>query len=364
MISEDSSTPEIEIQRRSKDGYWTCDHDHYLYDFFNNCSPHYSFYDVRKTTTANAALSGNGFFKIIRNRQGRPVKLDIRPYKYVQILRKVDGSDEIFYQVDYEYGRQSEILKPYQIFHLKNFSLDGIIGMSPIQRASASISMTVRAMEYADEIYASGGVGRGWIEHPGDAKGAEKNLSDGVQLSQRSKRIPVFDEGMKFNPNVISPKDIDYIETMKLQRREICGIYRVPLYLIQDTEKTTVGNAEELGISYVKYGLTPWLKSWENEMERKLIPAHDRKNTRIKFNMESLLRGDTKSRMELQKALALMQIATKNELRRMNDLPPDPNGDVYVDFQKAAIAQHIGQQEKNPSLDTSTEQNNTSNDTE
>ena len=346
VISEDISIMDIGIETKTAEGYWIKDEKHYLNDLFRNPAPYKSMMDITEVATANAALSGNGFLKIQRDRDGRPNALELKEFQEVQILQDLTRT-QIIYQVTMGDGR-TELYYPWEVFHLKGFSLNGHSGLSPINQLNNTLSISLQANGYANETYSSGGYGGGIITHPSDLSAkARANISSGVRKTQASRQYPVLDEGMKFTPNRMSPADIDFINTQKHTKAEINAAYRVALHLTMLNENGSKSGTEDDSLNHMNRCLLPWVKRWENEMEQKFLSRDERKTTRVVFNLDSFHRASTSARMDYMKGLALMQLKTINELRAMSGDPPVPDGDRFVDFQKSRAQDQIGQISKN-----------------
>ena len=347
VISEDISIMDVEIQKKQVEGdqvYWVTDYDHYLNDFFSEPAPYCSWATQCEAATANSAKSGNGFLRVYRDNLGRPMRTEHREYHEVEVLQDLD-KDSVVYHVTYDNG-SSEYLYPWEMLHIKAFTTNGKIGISAIGNHRNTIAISMQATNYANETYASGGYGGGIITHPADLSAtARKRISEGVRQKQIERKYPVLDEGMKFHPNKLSPADLDYINMMKFSRAEINSLFRVALHLTMQNEHSTKSGTEDDSLNHVNRCLLPWVNRWEDELKLKFLSKEERRSTRIKFNLDTFHRASTSIRMEKQKALALMQIAKVNELRAMNNLPPVPDGDRFVDFQKTT-PQNIGQSKK------------------
>ena len=57
----------------------------------------------------------------------------------------------------------------------------------------------------------------------------------------------------------MTSEDAQFLETRKFQLEEICRIFRVPLHMIQNTDRATFNNIENLGIGLSIIPLVPYL---------------------------------------------------------------------------------------------------------
>jgi phage portal protein BeeE len=103
--------------------------------------------------------------------------------------------------------------------------------------------------------------------------------------------------------------------------------------MIGYTDKTTGwgSGVEQMGIGFVKYTLQRHLAKIEEELNRKI----NRGSTEnyVEFDTETLERGDLKSRLEAAR-IAYGRAGepgwvTRDEVRRIFNLPPAKEGDVF-----------------------------------
>ena len=179
------------------------------------------------------------------------------------------------------------------------------------------------------------------MNRPGGVLSYEGNLND--EQLQRLKaswesafsganvgKTAVLEGGSKYQPITISPADAQLLETMKFNRSEIAGIFRVPAHLINDLEKATFSNIDQLSLEFVMFTLTPWLSRIEQAMNWRLFLPHERGEYFVEFVTDGLLRGDVKSRYEAYRTAINSGLKSINEVRSLENLPPIENGDHHL----------------------------------
>jgi hypothetical protein len=87
---------------------------------------------------------------------------------------------------------------------------------------------------------------------------------------------------------------------------------------------------EQLMIGWLTLNLRPLLASIEQAIEKQLLPAGMRKNIYPEFNLDGLLRADSAGRAALYSVQAQNGLKTRNEMRRRENDPPLPGGDVLT----------------------------------
>ncbi len=138
---------------------------------------------------------------------------------------------------------------------------------------------------------------------------------------------------MKYTPITISPEQAQFLETRKFQINEIARIFRVPPHMIGDLDRSTFSNIENMSREFVTYTLDPWIGRLEASMHRSLLTEDEKKSYTIRFNVEGLLRGDYKSRMEGYAVGINNGFMCVNDVRRLEDwnlVPDELGGNLYM----------------------------------
>lgn len=341
IIGEDIAGRDIRIEVR--DGAkWRQDQNHELNALFQQLEP-YALLDVIQSVTASAVITGNGIAPIKRNaRTALPKAILIRDDREIGIFQTYER-DKIIYQTIDSDGKHEILFSP-EVLHIKNLTLDGRTGLSAISYNARMLNMSVNATKYVSDNYQGGGFGGGMVTTDKQMS-ASRRLSFGEQIREAQRRgiYPILDDGFKFYPNTISPKDIEYIQTMNLVREDIAAMNRVPFHLVANT-KAPGSNLEQQNLSYLKYCLLPWARKWEDELERKLLSVKDRNKVRIKWDFSSFLRGDTASQADYYSKLIAAQVLVPDEVRAQlgYDERPDGKGNQPVDNQKSALESNGG----------------------
>jgi HK97 family phage portal protein len=208
-----------------------------------------------------------------------------------------------------------------EILHFKIYSFDGILGVSPIIYNAESFGYRIKQDKYKAKVLGSKPPGVLTFANEltdtqvNDNREAWKRMTQGADIGG----TPVLSGGAKYQPFMISPNEGQMIEASKLNREEICGIFRMPPTMIQDYERATFSNAEQQDLVYMKKTLTPILRVIEQECDYKLFS--ERSDLYTKFNIKGELRGDIKTQAEWYKMLRTYGLASANEIRSMEDLP-------------------------------------------
>ena len=138
---------------------------------------------------------------------------------------------------------------------------------------------------------------------------------------------------MTFTPMSIPNNEAQFLETRKFQVDEICRIFRVPPHLVGNLEHATFSNIEHQSIDFAVHTIRPWLVRIEQAMNRALFTDQEKGRFYVQFNIDGLMRGDYKSRMEgyaIARQNGWMSANDIRALENQNPIPADQGGDAYL----------------------------------
>jgi HK97 family phage portal protein len=280
-------------------------------------------------SSANMALTsmlhsdswGNSYIGINRNGRGVVQTMDlIMPWDMDQV-KVVDG--QAFYKV------RGEVYASRDILHYRWWSLDGLNGISPIRQNMITMGKAFKTERYS--TYALGKKPPGALKYQGvqsPTQRAESQKSWEADMS--SGRTPILTGNWDYLPFLINPDEAQYIETEGLSDTRICGIYRTPPVFVQNFQRATWTNAEQSDLIFAKHTITPLVRVIEQENNMKLFSEREKKNTYMKYNMNGLLRGDTKTRGEFYTMMRNTGAYNANEIREREDENGYPGGEIYT----------------------------------
>ena len=341
ILSESIASLPVHLYRYNKEGGKEKALDHPLYYLLHDePNPEMTSFVFRETLMTHLLLWGNAYAQIIRNGKGEIVSLyPLMPNK-MQVDRDDKGQLFYRYQKSTEEGadlpNSSVILLPEDVLHIPGLGFDGLVGYSPIAMAKNAIGLAIAAEEFGSKFYANGAAPSGVLEHPGVLKDPSKIRDAWMSQfggSANSGKVAVLEEGLKYTPISINPSEAQFLETRKFQIDEIARIFRVPPHMVGDLERSTFSNIEQQSLEYVKYTLDPWVVRWEQSLSRALFTEDEKKELFFKFNVEGLLRGDYKSRMEGYATARQNGWMSANDIRELENLdriPEEEGGNLYL----------------------------------
>ncbi|AIR90220.1 phage portal protein [Pseudomonas cremoricolorata] len=287
--------------------------------------------EFREAMTMQLCFYGNAYALIERNSVGDVISL--MPLMSVNMDVRLDNK-----RVVYRYRRDSEYadFKASEIFHLKGFGFNGLVGLSPIAFAAKTTGVAVAMEDQQRDFYANGAkspqllmTGEGKVLNKEQRAQVEENFKE-ISGGPVKKRLWVLEGGFTTQAIGVSPQDAETMTARKFQVSELARFFGVPPHLVGDVEKSTSWGTgiEQQNLGFLQYTLSPYLNRWEYAIERWLLKPGDVGRYHAEHNIDGLLRGDSAARASFMGTLADKGLRTINELRRLDNMPPLPGGDV------------------------------------
>lgn len=260
--------------------------------------------------------------------------VELLPLDPGSVKPKLGDDWTVTYEVTFKDGTTKTLTQD-DIWHVRLFTLDGLNGLNPISYARQAIDLGLATEEHGSRLFTNGAVASGVLTTDqalsDEAFERLKTQFHGEHMGVANAYKPmILEMGLNWKPISLNAEDSQFLETRKMQRDEICAIFRVPPHLVASLEKATFNNVENLGLSFVNYSLVPYLTRIEHRIRVGLLSEKDQLNHYAKFNAGALLRGDLKGRYESYGKGIQWGILSPNDCRELEDLNPRDGGDVYL----------------------------------
>ena len=315
--------------------------DHPLYNIlYRQPNPEMTDFSFKEVLMTHLLLWGNAYVQIIRDGKNNVLGLYPLLPENVEIDRDARGNLYYIYHAytDETPGEKNKDLyfRRDEILHVPGLGFNGLIGFSPIAMMKNSLGSTLAVEKYGSAFFKNGAQPSGVLEHPGVLKNPEKirqNWSDVYGGANNAHKVAVLEEGMSYKAISLPPEDSQFLSTRQFGVEEICRIFRVPPHMVQDLQRATFNNIEHLAIEFVMHTLMPWLVRIEQAIIKDVLIDEEKNEFFPKFNVDGLMRGDYKSRMEGYAVAITNGIMSVNDVRKLEDLDPlDENegGDLHL----------------------------------
>jgi len=340
----------VRLTKESEDGSsFEIVTDHPVADLLRepNTQAGYGMPSLLKTSQTKFQLWGDDYMQIERSASGEAIRLWPLDPETVPLVADITTPNKrgiTGYRTSIN-GVQKD-LKPEDVIHVRDMSIDGIIGMSKVRLAAQTIGAGLAMEEYISHFFKNDLMSGGYFVHPGrmdqKSKGnfieaLEKQTLDMKTARKQHFKPKVLEDGIKWIQTTISPEQAQLNDGREQIVSEVARVYGVPLMLVQSRTGSTVWGTgiEQLMIGFAQLTILPIVVQYEDEMSRKLLTSQERKDgLRIKFDLGALLRGDQKSLAEANDIKIKNKSLTINEARKMDGRNPVPWGDKPVEEPK------------------------------
>ncbi|PWV99423.1 phage portal protein [Mangrovibacter plantisponsor] len=260
--------------------------------------------------------------------------VELLPLDPGAVTPKLNNQWQPVYRVTFPDG-STDVLGQEDIWHVRILTLDGLVGLNPIAYAREAISLGLATEEHGARLFGNGAVTSGVLR-------TEQQLSDIAynrlkadfeakhQGLANAHKPMILEMGLDWKSMALSAEDSQFLETRKFQLEEICRLFRVPMHMVQNTDRATFNNIEELGMGFINYSLVPYLTRIEQRINIGLVRDSKQGTYYAKFNVGALLRGDMKSRFEAYATAINWGMYSPNDCLELEDRNPRPGGDVYL----------------------------------
>lgn len=281
----------------------------------------------------HAALRGTGYAEIVPGPRGAVDRL--LPIHAARVTTETLKDGSLRYRVTDPNGGPTRTLLQEEMFRVPGLTMNGVTGLKAVDVAAEDIGLGMAGDAYAARVFSNNLNIGGYLKHPKQlSTEAQKNLiqafAEKLAGIRNAHRPIVLQEGMEFIQGSMVAKDAQLLEARTFQIKLIAMRWRIPLFMLG--LENVGAEAEQQVLAFVKFTLRPWAKRIEQAIRRDLIVA--RGTYFARFNMEALLRGDSKSRSEyFSKALGSggsPAWMTQAEVRAVEGLNPIDDPRAYV----------------------------------
>lgn len=333
MIPTDVSKLPLIVYRRKGEGRERAK-DHPAYSLLLRKANREQTINVLLKTAVTCRLGdGNGYAFIARDGAGRPLEL-IHLDSPSTIPVRENGQLWYVVTIRLDSGDIQRKLHPDNVIHLRGLSYDGLKGLSVFDVGKSSIGLGIAAERYGGKFFANSLTPSVVLETP------EKLSSDSISKLkeqwremqgglENAHKIAVLEGGMSLKPWSMTAKESQFVETRKLNVRDIANLFGVPPHKLGDETRTAFASLEQENQSYLDGALDGLLREIEMEFMDKLLTEREKEEDThyIEFNRSALVRADLAARTESYAKATGGPWMTPNEVRRAENMNDIEGGD-------------------------------------
>lgn len=287
----------------------------------------------RQTLTYHAVLFGNGYAAIFRDLLDRPVEmLMLSPFDTFPFQK--DG--QVWYRSIV--GGQERKIPAADVLHIHGLSFDGLKGLSVIEVMCETFGLALSSRDYASRFFSQGMNASGILMIPGHLKeDAVKNaIKDFDKIATgvtRQHKVGVLQDDVRFLPTTKSAQESQLLESRRFDAVECANVLGLPPHKLGDGSRTSYNSLEMESQAYLDDSIDPWLVTWEEELEAKLLTQkeQDTESRYIEFNRAALLRTDMRAQAQSYATGRQWGWFSVNDVKRkLNEPTIGEKGDIYL----------------------------------
>jgi HK97 family phage portal protein len=178
----------------------------------------------------------------------------------------------------YTVGAQQVYFEPQKVMHLKTFHpLNDLYGFSPIEAGARGIDNDNLASTWNNSLLNNGARPSGAMVTPSTLGEPQYDrlkdeLNTAYKGASNAGRFMLLEGGLDWKEMGLSPRDMDFIESKKMSRLEICTAFGVPPEIIGVGEQKTYANYAEARKAFYMDTVLPHLDRIRDKFNSELAP--------------------------------------------------------------------------------------------
>ncbi|HFT1689441.1 TPA: phage portal protein [Providencia stuartii] len=331
LLSESISTLPLKIYQYQADGSRVIAKDHPAYRVLCR-RPNAEMTPSRfmLMVVASLCLQGNAYIEK-RYIGGKLVSLQPLLPQLVTVKRLDNGL------LDYQCVDQGGKNRPIPVknmMHIRGFGLDGVVGLTPIQVGRNILGSAIATDETAAKIFRNGLLASGFLSSKTALTKEQREKLRGYLnafiSSENAGKLMILENDLSYNGISMNPEDAQLLQSRSWSIEEICRWFRVPPFMVghADKQSSWASSVEGMNMQFLTNTLRPLLVNIEQEINRCLLDSDD--DYYAEFSVEGLLRADSAGRAAYYTTALQNGWMSRNDVRRLENLPPIEGGDIYT----------------------------------
>lgn len=277
-------------------------------------------------------IRGVFYARIVRNVVGHVSSLEIMLPD--SVTRRREGGRWWYYWRDID--RVLFRLSEDEVFVVNGWGF-GNGGLSPLEFQANVLGIALAADRQAGSVLGSGMSTSGFLEVDAELDEKQRAQLQGQMEKFRGSgnagRMMILESGTKYNAVSLKPDEAQLLLSRQFSVEEACRAIGVPPVLVGHSSQgqTMFGaGVEEVIGAWLMLYLRPNLVRIEQAIKKQLLSPVERLRFYPEFAVEGLLRANSAARATLYSNFVQNGIMTRNEARRLENLPPVEGGDVLT----------------------------------
>ena len=235
-----------------------------------------------------------------------------------------------------QYDGRERFVPASEVIHFAWKAPESELGVSPLQQLQTTIQNEDAAQRYQLAAFRNANRPGGVLTLPPSDKKLDQEV---LQLTRdtlnaihggvdNAFKIGLVAPGAKWEPMTTSMVEAELIEQRRLNWEEVGMVYDLAGPLMNDLRRSTYSNVEELNKALYRDVVPPWLGLIEKTFQSQLLDQEPAWFDRfLSFDLSDKLKGEPKELAETLKLQVEAGLITRNEARRILNMPPHGDPD-------------------------------------
>lgn len=202
---------------------------------------------------------------------------------------------------------------------------DCLHGKSLAEYAANEVGLSIDLEKFYSHILNGEGNFPGWLETDVNLKKPDiEKLKDMLESGggvNNAGHIRIFDNGLKYRSTPQTMVDMSLVDQERWILQQVCRTLSVPPQEVFDLSNATYSNIEQGAINFANKTLMPECAEIERAFSN-ILWSIGLSDCYVQFDMNGLLRGSYKDRMDGYRIAIFSGFQTRNETRAKEDMPP------------------------------------------
>ena len=321
-IAKASASVPWKVYKRSRAGIWEEVQGHPLEELINRPNPFSSRKDLIERMTINLYLGGNAYFSKVRA-GGIVAELWNLPTDAIKV---VPSQQDFISHYLYEQQGVRQRIEARDLLH--NMFIDPsnpYTGMSPLQAGAKAIDTDIEAVNWNKVALQNRAITDGvfTFDQPitrAQWEEARQMVKEQHQGADNARTPWILGAGAKWEQMSLSPQEMDFIESRRFTRSEICSIFQVPPPIVGIYDDATLANIETARKIFWLDTIIPYLEDLKNCFNLGLTPEFG-KDIELSYDVSNVEAIQTNYSEKLENAQKLWNMGVPfNEINQRLEL--------------------------------------------
>lgn len=230
-----------------------------------------------------------------------------------------------------EANGQTRVVLEEQMFVVRNTSTDGLNAVSRISYGAQALASAIALQEYTRQYFKHGATASTIATYKGTKAEDEweealhKSITRYMSGIENAGGLLLVPEDIDVKALGVAPKDAELLGLKNLGGRDVARMFKMPPMWLAIEGTASYNSQLQDAQNYVNRCQMPMVVEFEQAIQRCLILRRDKYFA--KFNMDYLLRGNLKERMEAYEIGIRARVIRPSDARMREDMNPDADLD-------------------------------------